>query len=141
MPGSTGRRVLIVEDEAFIAMAVEDALLAAGYTPVGPASSEAAALRFADAHAPSLAVLDINLGQGGSGLVVGRTLAARGVTVLFATGNGQTHERDMQQAGARAWLGKPYDPEDIPRAFDLLAMLAAGKLPRLALPRTFHMLA
>jgi hypothetical protein len=29
----------------------------------------------------------------------------------------------------------------VPRAFDLLAMLAAGKLPRLALPRTFHMLA
>ncbi len=46
----------------------------------------------------------------------------------------------MQQAGAQAWLGKPYDPDDVPRAFDLLAMLMVGKLPRLALPRTFHML-
>ena len=137
---SNGRRVLVVEDEAFIAMAVEDALLAAGYQPIGPASSETAALHFADAHAPSLAVLDINLGQGGSGLVVGRTLAARGVTVLFATGNGQSHEHDMQQAGARAWLGKPYDPDDVPRALELLALLMVGKLPRLALPRTFHIL-
>src|SRR3712207_9544899 len=36
----TGRRVLVVEDEALVAMLVEDALLDAGASVIGPRSEE-----------------------------------------------------------------------------------------------------
>jgi DNA-binding NarL/FixJ family response regulator len=40
----TGRRILVVEDEALVAMLVEDALLDAGASVIGPAATVAEAL-------------------------------------------------------------------------------------------------
>ena len=59
------RRVLVVEDEALVAMLVEDELLDAGATVVGPAASIGHALRLIEEAAAdgglAAAVLDINL--------------------------------------------------------------------------------
>jgi DNA-binding response OmpR family regulator len=90
-------KVLIVEDEPLIAMMVEEALEEAGYRSGGTTGSEEEALRLATKDPPDFAVLDINLELGGSGLNVGRALAARGVSILYATGYCPQHSDEMRR--------------------------------------------
>ena len=72
-------RILIVEDEALIAMALADGLEDAGHEVVGPAATIAEALALCDEAPPppELAVLDINLRDGSSGVDVARALLER----------------------------------------------------------------
>src|SRR5205814_9220426 len=55
------RRVLIVEDEAIIAMYVEDVISRFGYSVAGVVSNVDEALAFIEPHAVDAAVLDLNL--------------------------------------------------------------------------------
>src|SRR5215213_6916651 len=59
-----GRRALVAEDEALIAMDVEAALRRAGWEVVGPVSRAADAARLAAREPLDAAVLDIGLGGG-----------------------------------------------------------------------------
>jgi DNA-binding response OmpR family regulator len=131
-------KVLIVEDEPLIAMMVEEALEEAGYRSGGTAGSEEEALRLAAEDLPDFAVLDINLELGGSGLNVGRALAARGVSILYATGYCPQHRDEMEGTGARACLSKPYRPGDVPAALEALAGMRDGRQPD-HLPETLHL--
>jgi PAS domain S-box-containing protein len=102
-----GRRVLVVEDEPFIAMDVEASLTAAGCIVVGPAPSVERALVLIGNEALDAAVLDANLG-GRSVESVADALAARGVPFVFATGYGR--EALPAAHGAAPVLGKPVAP-------------------------------
>jgi DNA-binding response OmpR family regulator len=106
-------RVLVVEDEALIAMLVEDALLEAG-AKVLVAASVADALRLVDMAAGdgglSAAVLDINLG-GEVVMPVADALASLGVPFLFTTGYGEGCDRG--QHAAAPMLEKPFGPQDL----------------------------
>ena len=105
-----GRRILVVEDEAFIAMLIEDVLLNAGADVVGPAGSVDQALALiaeAEGHGGlSAAVLDMNL-QGTMVTPVADKLAALGVPFVFAT----AHGRDCDRHGhlTAPMLHKPLD--------------------------------
>jgi len=83
------KRVLVVEDEAIVAMLLEDELTDAGAKVIGPASSVEEALGLIAAAACngglSAAVLDIRL-DGERVSPVADKLAALGVPFLFATG-------------------------------------------------------
>lgn len=81
-----GRRILVVEDEYFLADDVRDALTQAGAEVLGPAPSveEAAALIAQEARIDA-AVLDVNL-RGDLVFPVADALRARGVPFAFATG-------------------------------------------------------
>jgi len=61
-PLPAGRRVLVVEDEALIAMDIADTLSEAGFKVIGPAGTVAQALRLIAEVGCDAAVLDINLG-------------------------------------------------------------------------------
>lgn len=61
MPWLKGKRVLVVEDEALIAVMVEDMLVEMGSEVVGPAATIEAALALALAEALDAAVLDVNV--------------------------------------------------------------------------------
>jgi DNA-binding response OmpR family regulator len=132
--------VLIVEDETYIAMAVEDTLLAAGFHPCGIAVSESDAFRLADAYKPDLAIVDINLGSGGNGLNVGRELVFRGVAVLYASGNCLSYLMEMSETGAQAYLVKPYSLADLEVAMRVLASLKRGGAVEGNIPETVCML-
>ena len=110
--GLTGKRVLVVEDEALVAMLVEDELRGAGAEVIGPAPSVDDALRLVEAIAAdggiSAAVLDINLGGRHVAPVADR-LAALGVPFLFATGYGEN--RDAGGHDAAPVVEKPFDRE------------------------------
>ena len=82
-------RVLFVEDEALVAMLIEDMLLELGIEVVGPASKIETALELARDAEVEAAVLDINVG-GVLTFPVADVLIERGVPVIFATGYGSS---------------------------------------------------
>ena len=83
-----GLRLLLVEDEAMVAMMLEDMLGDLGVEVVGPAGNVARALELAHAdQAISGAILDVNVG-GEPIYPVAETLRARGVPFVFITGYG-----------------------------------------------------
>ncbi|MFC7734545.1 response regulator [Roseomonas sp. GCM10028921] len=89
-PGSPlARRVLVVEDEWFIAEDIADDLRTAGWEVLGPVPTVADAVSLIEAAASdggiAAAVLDVNL-QGERVTPVADALAAIGVPFLFATG-------------------------------------------------------
>lgn len=80
-----GMRVLVVEDEHLVALALADDLEDAGAIVVGPASSVENALHLIEHHQLEAAVLDIKL-QSQFVFPVARALDGRGVPFLFTTG-------------------------------------------------------
>ena len=92
MPFS-GLKVLVVEDEAIIAMMVEDLLGDMGCKIVGPAGELAQAFAIAEREAFDCAILDVNLaGQRVDPFV--DLLKARGAPFIFATGYGMAGVRE-----------------------------------------------
>ncbi|HZG09641.1 MAG TPA: response regulator [Allosphingosinicella sp.] len=83
----SGLRVLLVEDEAIIAMTAEDMLEELGCTVSASASSFADALAAAEGAAFDLALLDINL-NGVESLPVAALLREKGRPFVFTTGYG-----------------------------------------------------
>lgn len=79
------QRVLIVEDEALVAMELARVLTAAGAQVVGPAGSIEEALELLDRKPIDRAVLDINLG-GRLVTPVAQALAARAIPFIYLTG-------------------------------------------------------
>jgi DNA-binding response OmpR family regulator len=104
------RRVLIVEDEALVAMMFEDGLLEAGAEVIGPAASVEEALLLIDKATAggglNAAVLDINL-EGAVVSPVADRLAALGVPFVFTTGYGEHCDRGLH--ATRPLLAKPFD--------------------------------
>jgi CheY-like chemotaxis protein len=82
-------RVLFVEDEALVAMLVEDMLHDLGVEVVGPACKIEHALALAREAEIEAAVLDINIG-GQSTYPVADVLRDRGIPIIFATGYGSS---------------------------------------------------
>ncbi len=116
-PEPPARRILVVEDEALVAMLVEDALQDAGFGLIGPARSVAQAIALLAAETPSAAVLDLNL-AGESSAAVADALAARGIPFVVTTGYGAAG----LPPGHRGVpvLPKPYDPADLTTILDRL---------------------
>jgi DNA-binding response OmpR family regulator len=97
-------RILIVEDEIFVAMELEAILEDLGYEPIGIAPDLLTAEEFFDKPA-DLALVDLNLRDGLTGPQIGARLGAKGVTVLFITANPRLLGDGI--AGAVGVLTKP----------------------------------
>jgi PAS domain S-box-containing protein len=80
-----GRRVLLVEDEALVAMMIQDFLTESGHYVIGPISNAFDAMEAARTSGYDAAILDINLGDG-MAYPVADILSARGVPFVFVTG-------------------------------------------------------
>ncbi|MGY2053126.1 response regulator [Methylobacterium sp. JK268] len=117
------RRILVVEDEYFVADDMARALGDLGAEVVGPAPSREQALALlAGEERIDAAVLDINL-RGESAFPVAEALAARAVPYVFATG----YDRVALPEAFREvphWE-KPFDPTRLARM--LARMLAAAE--------------
>ena len=102
------KRILVVEDEALVAMMVEDELAGAGAVVVGTAATVGEALSLAAAALADggldVAVLDMDL-DGEDVAPVADALAAAGVPFLFHTGYDEGHVRGRR--GAAPVLHKP----------------------------------
>lgn len=80
-------RVLVVEDEAMIAMLVEDMVQDFGSEVVGPAARMADAIKLAQNAELDAAILDINV-DGSVIYPVADILSTRSIPFIFATGYG-----------------------------------------------------
>jgi CheY-like chemotaxis protein len=80
-----GPRILIVEDEALIAMELEDLVEGLGFIPVGPARDLPTALKLVTESDVDGCILDINL-AGQNGLPVADELHRLGKPWIFTTG-------------------------------------------------------
>jgi DNA-binding NtrC family response regulator len=79
-------RILIVEDEIFVATEIEQIVAEMGHEPIGIAADKKTALRHASEA--EIALVDLNLCDGPTGIEIGRILAqTHGTSVIFITAN------------------------------------------------------
>src|SRR5262249_23176803 len=74
---TTMEKVLVVEDEVLVGMALADSIRDAGHAAAGPFAACEPALRAIEAGEVSSAILDVNLGPRGTRYPVARELARR----------------------------------------------------------------
>jgi PAS domain S-box-containing protein len=122
-----GRHILLVEDEAIVAMLMKEMLVDLGFTVLGPVSALGQALAAATDPRIDGAVLDVNIG-GERVYPVADALAGRGIPFIFVTGySTDTIDRRFAQVPA---LEKPVDPAMLRRllsaAPEAPLQLAAG---------------
>jgi DNA-binding response OmpR family regulator len=120
--------VLVVENQAILALAMQEVLQQHGFAVRGPTATEDGAVRLARAARPDIALVDIALVDielaRGSGLAAGRAMAGLGIGVVFVTAHGDTDMTLMRGIGL-GWVDKPF-------AFDRLPgiVVAAQQLHR-----------
>ncbi|CCM78262.1 PAS domain S-box protein [Rhizobium mesoamericanum] len=85
-PDLTGKTVLVVEDDYYIASDTAAALRGAGAEVLGPCPTEEDVLRLLEEETPTAVVLDLNLGGGGPRFEIARKLVERGTPFVFLTG-------------------------------------------------------
>jgi len=104
-------RVLVIEDEAVIALDVADIVRNAGHEVVGIAATEKAAVEMAKKHSPHLVLADIQLRGSDSGITaVKEILRAVSVPVIFVTGYPERLLTGTQLEPAFV-ISKPFDPD------------------------------
>ena len=118
-------RILIIEDEALVAMELRFVLEDLGHEVVGTVADAAAARRIVRETEVDLALVDIHLSDGPTGVALGRELGQElGVSVLFMTANpGMVREG---VAGTIGVLSKPTEERAVQTAVDYALRRRAG---------------
>jgi CheY-like chemotaxis protein len=111
-PMLAGKRVLVVEDEALVAMLIESLLEEYGCGIVGPCNTVAKAMEAALTETFDLAVLDVNL-RGEKVYPVAEILTERHIPFLFLSGYGE----EAIPPGRTTWkvCTKPFKGNDLVR--------------------------
>ncbi len=109
-----GNRIMVVEDEALVAMVVSDAMVELGYEVVGPFSRPPDAIAAVKNNQIAAAILDINL-AGTLVYPVAEELTSRGIPFVFVTGYGV--ESVDKRYAAIPVLQKPIERETLQRIF------------------------
>lgn len=112
-------RVLVVEDEALVAMLLEDMIVDDGHQVVHIFSETPAAIDYIEGQADAfdVAVIDVNLG-GQASFPIADALAARGKPFVFSTGYGRDGlPREWRD---RPVLAKPFGAQAVTAALKAL---------------------
>ncbi len=129
-------KVLIVEDEALLAMELEALVEDAGHHVVGWADNSREALRMIDEHEADLAFVDIHLADGPTGIeVAAHARAARNLPCVFMTANPKRIPEDF--VGAVGVIAKPYTMSGLNAALRYLEEGVRRPPPRTSRPVGF----
>ncbi|KQV62499.1 MULTISPECIES: response regulator [unclassified Caulobacter] len=127
----TGRAldVLIVEDEMLLAIELEHLIEEVGCHSLGCAMSSDEAVDLAEKLHPDLALVDVHLSDGPTGVEVARKISRDcGGVALFMTANVKRLPDDF--AGACGVIGKPYSEHGVKTALSYLRYcLQQGQAP------------
>jgi DNA-binding NtrC family response regulator len=120
-PRFTELRLLIVEDELLIALALQHIVEQLGGSVVGPAGSVESALQLLSDATPNAALLDVNLREGRV-TPVAQACWDRSIPFALVTGYGRLElDEPLLQAAPR--VHKPFDSRAIHK---VLAMVLRG---------------
>ncbi len=112
MPNPPDLRVMIVEDQALLAMELELVLGESGCDVVGCAMDKAGAFAVAERERPDLALIDVNLLDGLTGPQIAQRMVSEfGCAVVFLTANPEQIPDGF--AGALGAVSKPFDEATI----------------------------
>lgn len=127
-------RILIVEDEALVAMELRFVLEDLGYEVVGTAADARTARNLVREAEVDLALVDIHLSDGPTGIELGRELGQHlGVTVLFMTANPGMVRNGV--AGTIGVLSKPTDEQAVQKAVEYALRRRTGQPVQYAPPQ------
>lgn len=115
MSSLTDRRILLLEDDYYLATDACEWLKDAGADVVGPASSSSQALELLALQQIDAAVLDINLGFGPE-FEVARQIQHQQVPIVFATGYDASTVPDEFKHAAR--VEKPFRQKQLLQAVE-----------------------
>jgi DNA-binding response OmpR family regulator len=104
----TGLRILLVEDEPLLAWELEAALIEAGATVIGPATTLAIGCALAQQEDLAAAVLDVQLGKEQSDPIA-EALHEQGVPFVFHTGN--VGAKELAEFWSAPVITKPSTPD------------------------------
>lgn len=114
-------KILIVEDEAVIAMELEDRLDQMGYSVIGMASNGEVAIRKIASKKPDLILMDINLRGPLDGIEVTREVNARfDVPVIYVTAySDDATLRKARETAPSGFLFKPFRDNELRAALEV----------------------
>ena len=124
----TGGRILVAEDNAMIGMLIQSDLEQAGFDVLGPFPRMAPALEAARTRGCALALVDIDLAGGDSGVSLAGALSGQlGVPCLFVTGQAIDAARGAEHA--LGVLSKPVPSEVMVQSVHAALRVAKGHPP------------
>src|ERR1700685_2879009 len=133
-------KVLIAEDDLLMADILEEVLVENGYEVCGVARTVEKAVEIGEHHKPDLAILDLQLASGGRGSEIAHLLKRRGrIGVLYATGHIST--ANLTSSDGEALLSKPYRPQDVVRALEIVEQIILTGETSKPFPKGFSVLA
>ena len=115
MTGRPSGEIMIVEDEALIGFDLADLLQTAGYRVTGPYATADEAMGALDRGRLSLAILDVNLGEGQTSEAVARRLTQDGTPILFVSGYSVAGSEVLRNFPHARKVSKPWDPSELLR--------------------------
>jgi len=116
-------RVLVIEDDALIAMLLSELLAGMGHDVCATAATQAEAVIAASRYRPDLMIVDAGLGRGSGISAVEEILRARPIAHLFLTGDAKTVRTSKPDAVV---VRKPFREAELARAIDLALVAASG---------------
>ena len=132
-------RILIVEDDAMFAFAIEDALSTVGHEIVGFARDGDSAVELADRERPELALVDLRLARQTSGAVAAREIRERySIPSIFISSSPEDCRKEAKPSGAWGCLSKPFTDRDLVNVVTIAEAMMTGHQHSLR-PRGFEL--
>lgn len=128
--GKKPETLMIVEDDALVAIVLRDELQDAGYNLLDLTDRQDEALQVAKAEKPHLALVNIALAGGDDGIELSEHLKAMGIPVLLISG--QASRASSARTVAIGSMPKPYNAAEmvVAVAYLLARLNGDGSLPR-----------
>ncbi len=128
-------RIMIVEDDAIIAFDLEETVQRMGHIVCGTAANTQMALATAAEQQPTLALMDLRLAGGDSGITTAQILRQQSaLPIIFVTAFGdELSRRGLDHLGPV--IRKPFSRNDIERAITQAVFTPGGEFPADALTR------
>lgn len=129
-------RILIVEDNALVALDLEQQLLDLGHEVVGIATTASEAIDMGRTRGPELALMDVLLADGSNGVDAAERLKGEfGIPSVYITATlPDTLEARRHGLGH---LKKPFTQEQVSRAMDSVEAILTGQKPQASVSAGF----
>lgn len=125
-------RILLVEDERIVALALKHELANSGFEIVAMATNGRDAIQAVETHTPDIILMDVMIEGDMDGIETARAIAAtHTVPILYLTGESDpaTQQRAMHSESCMGYMLKPVNTTLLRQKLSELALKGAGEEP------------